>query len=243
MKSQKLEKICKAMKCHFLLLFLLPFCASQKHESNTEKEMPYCWLNTKYIECLKSKLPCECEKNVETYYSLVIDTNSSSKNFGVALSKYDFLEPNVFPINKIGQHEYAVFSKPNDTTSIWAKIFIKTDSICFIENNSQSVFCKTNNSNKYDVQHYKFDNVDLLNNTLSKKGHPKLEEIVNSDSLTCYCNKWKGKVNFLHSLKLQSWILEIKNDSLFIDLVTYPGEDPDPDDPIIRQKFKAINFN
>jgi hypothetical protein len=230
------------MKGHFLLLFLFQFCAAQKHESKVAGEIPYCWFNTKYIECLKSKLPCECEKDLESYYSLVIDTNSSSKNFGVALSKYDLLEPNIFPIKKTGQYEYAVLDNKGDA-SIWAKIFIRKDTIYLNENNVQSVFSKTNNSSAYDVQHYKFDNIDLLNKALTKKGYPRLEEIVKSDSLACYCNKWKGNINFLYSLdKSQSWLLEIKNDSLFIDLVTYPSEDPDPDDPIIPQKFKAYKW-
>ncbi|CAN5491513.1 hypothetical protein BH10BAC1_BH10BAC1_08600 [soil metagenome] len=78
---------------------------------------------------------------------------------------------------------------------------------------------------------------------MAKRGYPQIEEIVNSDSLACYCNKWKGNINFLYSLgKSQSWLLEIKNDSLYIDLVTYPSEDPDPDDPIIPKKFKAYKW-
>lgn len=152
------------------------------------------------------------------------------------------MEPNIFPIQKIGLDEYEVISNKNDAAT-WAKLVIRKDSICFIENNTQSVFYKTINSVRYNIQQYKFDNVDLLNKSLTKRGYPKLEKIVQYDSLACYCNKWKGKINFLYSLgEPQSWILEIKNDSLFINTVTYPNEDPDPDDPIIPKKFKVYKW-
>jgi len=224
------------------ILLLFQFCASQKYESKAAEGMPHCWLNAKYIECLKNKLPCECEKNIKEYFSLIIDTNSLSENFGVSLLKFDLMEPDVFPMKKVGTNRYSILMNKEDTTG-WAQIFIKKDSIFLIENNTQFAFCKTNHSIKYDIQHYKFDNIDLLNKSLAKRGYPKIEEIVNSDSLACYCNKWKGNINFLYSLgKSQSWLLEIKNDSLYIDLVTYPSEDPDPDDPIIPKKFKAYKW-
>ena len=230
------------MKGLLLVLLLFKLFASQKCGSQVVGEMPYCWLNTKYTECLKNKLPCECEKITETYYSLAIDTNSSSKNFGVALSKYNLMEPNIFSIKKIGLYEYEVISNERNATT-WAKLLIKKDSIYLIENATQSVFYKTNNSNKYNTQHYLFDNVDLLNKSLAKRGYPRIEEIVKDDSLICECNKWKGNINLLSvEGKPQSWILELKNDSLFINTVTYPNEDPDPDDPIIPKKFKTYKW-
>jgi hypothetical protein len=173
---------------------------------------------------------------------LTIDTNSSSKNFGVALSKYKLLEPNIFSIKKIGLYEYEVISNESNAAT-WAKLLIKKDSIYFIENTTQSVFYKTNSSNKYNIQHYGFDNVDLLNKSLATRGYPRIEDIVKDDSLTCECNKWKGNINLLSvEGKPQSWILELKNDSLFINTVTYPNDDPDPDDPIISKKFKAYKW-
>lgn len=230
------------MKSYFLMLLLLQFCAPQRHESKALKEMPYCWLNVGYIECLKSKLPCECEKNTKGYFSLVIDTSRYSEHFGVSLLNFDLMEPDIFPIKKVGKSTYSILKSKTDTT-VWAQLLIKNDSIYLTENNTRFTFYKTNHSIKYDIQHYKPDNIDLLNKALSKRGYPKIEEIVESDSLACYCNKWKGNVNFLYSLtESKSWLLELKNDSLFIDLVTYPSDDPDPDDPIIPKKFKSFKW-
>jgi len=223
-----------------LILFLFQFFVSQKCGNEGIEEMPYCWLNVKYMECLKHGLPCDCEKNIETYYSLVVDTNSSSKYFGVALSKYNLMEPQIFPIKKTGYNVYEIATNKKDTTS-WAKIVIKKDSIYFIEKNMQSVFYKTNYSGKYNIQHYLFDNVDLLNKSLTKRGYPKLENIVRYDSLNCECNKWKGNVNMLSvDGKPQSWILEIKNDSLYINTIT--NIDPDPDDTLVTKKFKVYKW-
>ena len=230
------------MRGLFLILFLSQSLISQKCGSKVIGELPHCWLNAKYIECLKGKLPCECEKITDTYYSLVIDTIASSKNFGVALSKHDFLEPNIFPIRKKGTSEYEVFSNKDDGV-IWAKLLIKGDSIYFIENAIQSVFYKTNNSNKYNTQHYLYDNISLLNKALIERGYPRIEDIVKDDSLIFECNKWKGKVNMLSvEGKPHSWVLELKNDSLFINKVTYQNEDPDPDDPILPKKFKVYKW-
>lgn len=210
--------------------------------NNKTQTMPYSWFNLKYIDCIQYQLPCECEKATGTYFSLVLDTNSHSKNFGVALSEYNLMEPNIFPVRKVGIHEFEVISNNRDS-SIWAKIIVERDSIYFFEKNSKSVFCQSNNSKKYDVQHYRIDNVNLINRSLNRRGYQKLETIVGYDSLACYCNKWKGKINFLRSLaNPKSWVLEIKNDSLFIDFVTYPSDDPDPDDPIIPKKFRAYKW-
>ena len=230
------------MKGCFLILFLFQFCASQKHETKATDKMPYCWLNVEYIECLKSKLPCECEKDLETYYSLVIDTNSMSKNFGVALSGYGLIEPNIYPIKKVGIDLYEVISNKKDG-AIWAKLLIKEDSVCLIENRKQLVFCNMCSSTGYNTQHYLRTNIDLLNKSFAQRGYSTIEEIVGDDSLIFECNKWKGNVNILSVLgKSKSWILKISNDSLFIDLVTYPSDDPDPDDPIIPKKFKTFKW-
>ncbi|MGB4849831.1 MAG: hypothetical protein WBP41_18035 [Saprospiraceae bacterium] len=221
----------------FFQLFAIPICSNR-----VKNDIAHCWLNAKYMDCLKNSLPCECEKITETYFSLVIDTTTSSKNFGVALSKYDLLEPSRFSIKKIGHYEYGILSIKNDT-QIWARILINLNAVYLIEKTSQSVFYESNNSVHFNIQHYLLDNVVLVNKSLNQRGYPKLEDIVKDDSLICECNKWKGKINLLSVVgKAQSWILEIKNDSLFIDRGTYSNEDPDPDDPILHEKYKAYRW-
>lgn len=228
------------MKGLILIFSMLQLLVFQNCGSKEAEEMPHCWLNVKYVDCIKDNFPCECEKSIKTFYSLVIDTNSNSKFFGVALSKYDFMEPNVFPIRKLGVNEYEVISNMKDAVP-WAKIIIKKDSIVLTENNIRSVFYKANHSNDYNLQHYLFDNVDLLNKSFAKRGYPKLEDIVKADSLICECNKWNGSVNMLSiEGKPQSWILEFKGDSLYINTIT--NIDAEPDDTLVTDGFKVYKW-
>ena len=206
------------------------------------KAQYYYWYNLKYINCLKDSLPCECAENLKKSYFLLVDTNSSSKTFGAALSKYSFMETNIFPIKKIKNKNYEIISNRNDNT-VWARMVINGDSIMLYENDECSVFYKKSYSNTYDMDHYMLDNIDLLNKSLHARGYPNIQKIVNHDSLRFECNKEKGNVNMLSiDEKPLSWILEIRNDSLFIDKVTYSSPDPDPDDIIIPQKFKAYKW-
>lgn len=185
------------------------------------------WLNIKYIECLKNSLPCDCEKITETYYSLVLETNGNSKNFGIALSKFEQMEPYLYPIKEIGFNEYTILKSQKDTSS-WAKLVIKGEELQFIEDNLLSKFAKSKKSKGYNVQHYLVDNVNLLNESFVARKYPKLEKIVKEDSLRCDCNKWMGNVNLL-SVKgaPRHWIMEIKSDSLQIYKITNVNADPD----------------
>lgn len=54
--------------------------------------------NIDYVECLKNKLPCDCEEITHTYFSIALDTVIYSKHYGVALSKFEQMEPFIYPI-------------------------------------------------------------------------------------------------------------------------------------------------
>lgn len=209
--------------------FTLESCVSKEGEDKGQS-----WINVKYIECLKNSLPCDCEKITQTYYALSLDTDSQSKGFGIALSKFEQMEPNMYSITKIGVNEYIVHKSREDTTS-WAKLIIKGEQLQFIENDTLSKFAKSKEAKGYNVQHYLDDNVTLLNEAFTSRKYPKLEKIVNEDSLKCDCNKWLGNVNVLYVKGApKSWIMEIRNDTLIIKKIT--NFDRDPDDPIQTEK-------
>lgn len=227
------------LKLIFLFAQFLGFlsCNVQRVE-----ELSCCWLNAGYIECLQNDLPCECEKKTEAYYSLVIDTNSLSENFEASFSRYDLMEPDVFPIKKSGPNRFSLQRSKDDTTA-WAELRVQEGRILFVDADHQSLFTRMSTWGAYGADHDRFDNVELLNRALNFRGYPKLEKLLDADFLACYCNKWKGNIDFLYSAtEDRSWILTIAEDSLFIDLVTYSSDDPDPDDPIVPKRSKAVKW-
>lgn len=218
-----------------LQLFTSHSCASKENEDKGRS-----WLNVKYIECLKNSLPCECEKNIGTYYSLVLDTNSDSKNFGIALSNFEEMEPQLYPIKKITSNEYAVLMSREDASS-WAKVIVEDKELQLIEGNAVSKFTKSKKSTGYDLNHYYEDNVDLLNGAFTARGYAKLEEIVKENELKCDCNKWMSRLNVLYVKGApKSWIIEMKNDSVQILRIT--NTDRDPDDPVQTKKVASYKW-
>jgi len=228
------------MRLLLSIILTFQFFTSQNCASKENEDKGQSWLNVKYIECLKNSLPCECEKTVGTYFSLALNADQNSKNFGIALVKFEQMEPYMYPIKKMAFDEYAVLKNKRDT-SIWAKIFVKGEELQFIEGNTSSKFIKSITTNGYSVDHYFTDNVKLLNQSFTARGYSKLEEIVNDDSLRCHCNNWLGKVNLL-SVKgaPKSWIIEMKNDSVQILRIT--NTDRDPDDPVQTEKVASYKW-
>jgi hypothetical protein len=83
-------------------------------------EIAYDWLNLKYVKCLQTRLPCDCEEFTETFYSLTLDTSRYSKNFGVALWRFKQMEAYQYQIKKISFSEFEIL-KPNEPGVSWAK--------------------------------------------------------------------------------------------------------------------------
>jgi len=217
----------------FFLVFALQSCSAGEVENNGT-----CWLNIEYVDCLKNNLPCECEKLTNTYYSIVLDTNSNSKNYGIALSKYEQMEPYIYPIKKTGLNEYEVLLKDN---SSWVKLTINEDTLNFIENSVLSKFVKMGVLSEFNTQHHVKYNVSLLDKSFTSRGYPTLEEIVIQESLRCQCNKWMGNTNILYVKgEPKSWILELVNDSLEIKRIV--NVEREPDDPVKTKKIKSYKW-
>ena len=156
-----------------------------------------------------------------------MDTNPESKNFGIALSNFNEMEPHLYPIKRVASNEYVVL-KSRENDSNWARVVFEGKQLRFIEGSIVSGFVKSKKSNEYNLDHYFDDNVDLLNKALTTKGYPKLEEIVKENALKCDCNKWMGRKNVLFVQgSPKSWIIEMKNDSLQISKIVNTDRDPD----------------
>ena len=228
------------MRLLILTLLCSQILVSQRCNSQEALGKGVGYLNIDYIECLEDGMPCDCERSIKTYYSLALDTNTQSKNYGVALSKFEQMEPFIYSIKKTGLNEYYVHNKLTQDTT-WAKLQINYDTLFLTVNNKLSKFIQSGISKEFDRQFYLQDNVKLLNESFAKRGYPRLEEIVDNDSLKCDCNKWMGNVNILYVKgKPLSWIIEMIGDSLQIKKIV--NIDRDPDDPVQTEKVNSYKW-
>jgi hypothetical protein len=226
------------MKLISILLSYYLSIAFQSYSTDGVESKGTFWLNIDYIVCLESKLPCECEKLTETYYSLVLDTNSNCKSCGITLAKYQQMEPYFYQIKKKPLNEYEILNKDNNR---WAKLLIKGDTLSFIENNVLSKFKRMRELKDFDKKQYIEYNVSLLDKAFTLRGYPTLEEIIGQKSLICECNKWMGNTNILYIKgEPKSWVLEIVNDSLQISKIV--NIESDPDDPLKTEKIKSYKW-
>jgi hypothetical protein len=228
------------MRVIVVVLLCFQILTSLNCRSKETHDKGSCWLNISYIECLKNKLPCECEESLQNYFSIALDTNSDSKNYGIALSKYDQMEPFIYPIKKIRSNEFEILLA-QELNSSWAKLIIRNDSLYLIEKDVLSKFIKSEMSEEYAAQHIQIDNVNLLNKSLAARKYPKLEQIVNQDSLRCECNKWLANSNVLFVKgKPKSWIIKMVNDSL--QIMEIINVERDPDDPVQTKKIASYKW-
>lgn len=204
----------------FIPILTLLHVVYQSCSSETPTTTSYSWLNTAYVKCLEKKLPCHCQETIGSYYSLVLDRDETSKNFGVSLSKFDQMEPYTYPIKKLNDNEYGIYESVTDTLN-WAKIDIDAGELNFAGRSTSSTFVASTGTRSYDPTHYLLDNVVLLNDALTTRRYPTLETILNEDYLNCDCNKWMDGVNVVSVRgKPKSWIITLRGEYLVIDKIT-----------------------
>lgn len=216
------------------LLFITQACVGQNISNNV-----FCWLNIDYVECMKNKLPCECEEITQSYFSITLDTATHSKYYGIALTKFEQMEPFIYNIRKIKLNEYDVLRGENNYC--WARIVIINDTLHFIENNTLLKFVISGGCSEFNSQHFKKMNVEIFNKALEFRGYPRIEEIVGQDYLMFECNKWLNNSNVLYAKgKPHRWIISILNDTLTINEVI--DEDRDPEEPIQTKKTHSFKW-
>lgn len=220
-----------------MIIFSVFTVNSQFYESkNVEFLQSSSWLNIQYIECLVNKLPCDCEKQVNTYFSLSINADYK----WISLCEHKYWEPGIFEIKEIDHNKYGILDWQKKD-SIWATIEIASDTLYLTKIDTISKFVKSKMVKGYDDRHHTKDNIELLNKSLIARGYPKLEEIVTHDTLRCDCNKTLDKVNLISVQgRPLHWVLKMENDSLNFHKVT--NSDRDPSEPMITEKIKSFKW-
>lgn len=210
----KLSTLTKTTNTLLLTILTVASCFGQKNNSQNKSQSSYSnWMSVDYLNCLKTSLPCECEK-LNEYFIISLDT---TKNFALLYegkANYDY---SLYDFQAISKDNFKVYTKEysQETIVTIGQIKIKNDKLLFISpsgKQTQFVMYGTGDNDSYFKEHIK-----LLNEALALRGYESLNKILQSDGLKCWCNwELEGGMNSVFESDKGEWILEKKGNELFI---------------------------
>ncbi|MES2064839.1 MAG: hypothetical protein V4456_23180 [Bacteroidota bacterium] len=194
------------------------------------------WLSVEYMDCLSKKLPCDCEKTVNKYISINLDTSLTSNTERITLYGHPQLEPFFYKLSRLNDNRYNILTGEKEPKKLGA-ILLNKDSLYLYAHNVKTKYVKIGTSNKLDNYNYQAENIHIINNALKKNGHPSLNKILSENLLSCECNKAVDRRVNMVSVKGKpdAWVLERDKDSLYIYKIM--NADADPDDAIVKKKI------
>jgi hypothetical protein len=211
--------------CGFL--FLIGYSMPPKSKKTVTS-----WLNVEYINCLSKKLPCDCEKLVNKYISINVDTSLDSNMERIALYKHSQTEPFSYKLRRLNKSKYEILTD-NEKSKMLGEITFNNGSLYLHDKNGDTRYVNIGTSNELVNYNYQVENVMLINRALKKSGYPSLNTTLSEDSLRCACNKGVNMVSVKG--KPKAWILEKGKDILYIYKII--NEDADPDEAIVKKKI------
>lgn len=187
------------------------------------------WVNSEYSKCLVEKLPCECQKDLSTYFSLFF-TKFGGKDQVVWLSKQGQNEPYSYPVKMIGLNKFLVLENKKDTL-VKGQFEIIDDTLHLNEEGylSKFIFKGASGVGGSSINTYNsYFHHQTLNEMLLDKGYEVIEDVVGENDLWMDCSNWMGGVNLLYSKTSgQAWLLEVNKDLLNIKVIKNIDDDPD----------------
>lgn len=211
--------------CGFL--FSISYTMPPKSKKNVTS-----WLNVEYINCLSKKLPCDCEKLVNKYISINVNTSLDSNMERITLYKHSQMEPFSYKLNRLTKNRYEILTD-SEKPKLLGEITFNNGSLYLHDTNGDTKYVKIGTSNELVNYNYQVENVMLINKALQEKGYPKLNKILSGNALKCDCNKGVNMV-YIQG-KPHAWVLEQDKDNVYIYKVV--NEDADPDDAIVKKKI------
>lgn len=199
---------------HFLII---SNCLGQKNYIKKQKQSIYSnWIGLDYLNCLKTDLPCECEKSKE-FFLISLDTTKKFILLYEGRANYDY---NQYDLKTISPNNLVVYENQyyqniiRDSITTIGQINIKNDTLHFTTPYGfHTIFVFYNIGFKND---YLYEHIKLLNSAFEARGYLNLSKTLNKDSLKCCCN-WEldRGVNIVYGNDFE-WILEKKNNELSI---------------------------
>lgn len=234
------------IKTTIFILTILSVVNSFGQTGNSRKRIPSTysnWMSIDYINCLKTDLPCECEKSKE-YFLISIETTKKYVLLYDGRANYDY---NLYDFKPISSTNFEVYNKQysqtlfKDTITVIGQIKIKNDTLLFTDaygKLSKFIFYSKGENDKYFAEHIK-----LLNSALTHRGYDNLNIILQTDSLKCWCN-WEldGGMNSVFGKENNYWILEKKDNELYIYEWRNPPSEKTIDLKIDKKLLKELKW-
>lgn len=203
-----------------------------------DKENCSNWISENYVKCIQHQLPCECEKEADSYFVIKLNISDST----ILLFKHNDLEVEQYNIEKKQGNCYQIKTVDGLNGKIVGKFIIKGNKLLFFDSkNTKITFQYYGKSEFLNNISYSEENISLLNETFIRKGYDSLEKILKSTSLKCHCTHENKRLNIIWSdNNSHQWLIEIKNDSLYINTII--NIDASPEDSLVTKKFKAFKW-
>ncbi|MEJ0034192.1 MAG: hypothetical protein WDO15_29385 [Bacteroidota bacterium] len=224
-----------------ILGIMIILCMGSRGIDMLRKHPIKSWINTQYIECLKNKLPCECETLTSGPFVLIMDTSLNSTSFGVRWRWGQVNEFDSYGFRKESESRYDIFVDLSNNE--FGSILLGKDQLYFMDSaNKKSTFVPFGKSENRatslavsdDDSGYTMENISQLNKAFIKRHYPRLQKILNEDSLSCSCSNGLGTINVISSPH-KLWIVEQRRDSVVLYDFEMPPYKSVP--PIIKKKI------
>jgi hypothetical protein len=218
-------------------------CFGQTENSKKRTPSVYSnWMSLDYLNCLKTELPCECEKSRE-YFLISVDTTKKFVLLYDGRANYDY---NLYDFKEISKTNLEVYNKQysqtlfKDTITVVGQLKLKNDTLLFIEASGKQtkyILYSTGDNEGYFKEHIK-----LLNSALTIRGYDDLNNVLQSDNVKCWCN-WEldGGINIVYG-QYKNWILEKKDNELYIYEWTNPPSEKTTDLKIEKKLIKKLKW-
>ena len=170
-----------------------------------------CWVDTSYLNCLHQNLPCQCHH--WNHMSFIEYDLADTSFFGVyKIVNYSKADSISFDV----MNQMKFLSDKGDC--IESHISILKDTMYYLDRKSNKRY--TYIPIKTWINFTDSVSLQTINSLMLKNGYPRINEVLNSDTLFCDCDI-QFSINSLYNNK-DVWALELKDNTLFIYEWTYP---------------------
>lgn len=213
LKNDKMRsvKVNIELFCIVILLVLVSW-----HSPGWEETAYQNWINIDYVKCMKSKLPCYCEKVSQPFVVIRFRIDEESDSVKAQFYRFDDMEYMNMEIKKELDRNYKIVSASGYPISGYLSINKNQDTLSYYDNNKKkSTFVRFNDLDPEVQDQLLVANVAYLNEAFLSRGKMSMNAVLKQDKLYCRCNKWLGGVNLITGSNA-SWIIDQRKDSIYI---------------------------
>ena len=172
-----------------------------------------------YVKCMHSELPCECAKKFNGYYEMKLDSHLNDDDSNVFYAKAnDENEYQTLNFSRVNKNTLRVYRSTGDSTYAVGNLSINRRKAYLVSPNGETLnYTLYSTETEHDDLIIGRENLRLLNEAFKSRKIKPFETNAFPEWVGCDCNHELGNINLMWvDRSPASWILEHRNDSLFI---------------------------